>query len=261
MIYDGHGSHLTYYTARQAMDNGIILLCLPPNTSHALQPLDVGVFAPLKKIWKDVLKTWYRESRQRNVSKATFPFLLKRLSNFLKPVNAVKGFVGCGLFPVNKEKVKHKILLTEKGTSDNATQAARTSLEEDCPSTSLEQNCPSISLEQNRPSTSVEQTGPSTSQGHTDLSPSQAHEDPATSQDWDNSATSQNDAHPANRFSSLGLVTSPFKDLKVAILSTLSPPQSSLTTLALQNLKKNRKRVQSKVDEVLTEETVGQQLL
>lgn len=54
LIYDGHGSHLTYGTVKSAMANNIIILCLPPNTSHALQPLDVGVFRPLKLAWKDI---------------------------------------------------------------------------------------------------------------------------------------------------------------------------------------------------------------
>ncbi|KAG8180984.1 hypothetical protein JTE90_024732 [Oedothorax gibbosus] len=79
LIFDGHGSHLTYKTIKQAIDNEIIIICLPPNTSHALQPLDVGVFAPVKRSWRKILKTWYRESRLQKISKATFPYLLKQL--------------------------------------------------------------------------------------------------------------------------------------------------------------------------------------
>ena len=48
LTFDGHGSHMTYPTVKAVMDNGILLVCLPANTSHALQPLDVGVFKPLK---------------------------------------------------------------------------------------------------------------------------------------------------------------------------------------------------------------------
>ena len=57
LIYDGHGSHITYTTIKTAMDNKIIILALPPHCSHALQPLDVGCFAPLKKTWKTVLNS------------------------------------------------------------------------------------------------------------------------------------------------------------------------------------------------------------
>ncbi|CAL4252189.1 unnamed protein product [Meganyctiphanes norvegica] len=36
LTYDGHNSHLTYDTVEAAIDNQIIILCLPPNTSHAI---------------------------------------------------------------------------------------------------------------------------------------------------------------------------------------------------------------------------------
>jgi len=44
VVFDGHGSHLTFTTAEMAKDANITLICLPPHSSHALQPLDVGVF-------------------------------------------------------------------------------------------------------------------------------------------------------------------------------------------------------------------------
>ena len=30
------------------MDNNIILMILPPHSSHLTQPLDIGIFGPLK---------------------------------------------------------------------------------------------------------------------------------------------------------------------------------------------------------------------
>ncbi|XP_065662787.1 uncharacterized protein LOC136085412 [Hydra vulgaris] len=56
LLCDGHNSRITYSTVKKALDNHIILICLPPNTSHALQPLDVGFLAPLKSHWKKILK-------------------------------------------------------------------------------------------------------------------------------------------------------------------------------------------------------------
>ena len=52
LFYDGHVSHLTFKTAQSCMEEKIITICLPPHTSHTLQPLDVGVFKPLKDHWK-----------------------------------------------------------------------------------------------------------------------------------------------------------------------------------------------------------------
>jgi hypothetical protein len=49
LIMDGHSSHITANVIAFCMRNAVDMLILPPHTSHMLQPLDVGVFAPLKR--------------------------------------------------------------------------------------------------------------------------------------------------------------------------------------------------------------------
>jgi hypothetical protein len=44
LIFDGHGSHLTYEFITYCWDNKIIPFGLPSHTSHILQPLDVVIF-------------------------------------------------------------------------------------------------------------------------------------------------------------------------------------------------------------------------
>jgi hypothetical protein len=36
--------------------NAIICLYMPPHTSHLLQPLDIGVFGPLKQVYGELVK-------------------------------------------------------------------------------------------------------------------------------------------------------------------------------------------------------------
>ncbi|XP_065672255.1 uncharacterized protein LOC136090074 [Hydra vulgaris] len=110
LLCDGHNSHITYSTVKKALDNHIIILCLPPNTSHALQHLDVGFFAPLKSHWKKILKDWLRESRHKNVDKSVFPTLLKALISKIDKKLLKSGFNGSGLYPVNKSKPMKKIV-------------------------------------------------------------------------------------------------------------------------------------------------------
>eukprot|EP00794_Sanderia_malayensis_P019809 gene19809-21749_t len=86
------------------------MICLPPHTSHALQPCDVALFRPLKVCWKDVLKLWFRETRPQNVDKAVFPTLLSKLWSKIKPSNAVAGFSGSGLLPLDRKRVQPKIV-------------------------------------------------------------------------------------------------------------------------------------------------------
>ena len=42
------------------MDNNIVLLILPSHTSHLTQPLDVGIFGPLKSAMSFQLNTIFR---------------------------------------------------------------------------------------------------------------------------------------------------------------------------------------------------------
>lgn len=117
LLFDGHNSHLTYNAVKMAKDNQIILMCLPPNSSHALQPLDVGVFSPLKAIWKDILKQWFRETRLTAVSKAVFPTLLNKLVQRLKDTHLIGGFKGTGLFPVNEAKPMEKVVTSDENAA------------------------------------------------------------------------------------------------------------------------------------------------
>ncbi|KAF0311201.1 Jerky -like [Amphibalanus amphitrite] len=174
LVYDGHGSHMTYRTAALAKDNNITVVCLPPHTSHAIQPLDVAVFKPVKVAWAQILKRWQRESRLVAVDKSVFPTLISQLWKELDPVHAVAGFRGSGLFPVDAEKVRSRMV------------------------------------------------GPG--------------------------STSRDD------------IPSPDEALQDAVLSVLSPEQSSETKAALANKTKRRSRVQNKSGEVLTSESSLQRL-
>lgn len=53
LIYDGHGSHDTLDVIALSREHNVLLYCLPPHTTHKLQPLDVGVFGPFQRAWAD----------------------------------------------------------------------------------------------------------------------------------------------------------------------------------------------------------------
>ena len=48
LIRDGHDSHISMKFVAHYIENDICLFLLLPHSSHLLQPLDVGVFSPLK---------------------------------------------------------------------------------------------------------------------------------------------------------------------------------------------------------------------
>lgn len=45
---DNHGSHITWQFIEYALSHKIVLVALPPHSTHKLQPLDVGCFGPLQ---------------------------------------------------------------------------------------------------------------------------------------------------------------------------------------------------------------------
>ena len=49
LIMDGHRSHVTAKVIAHYMERAIYLLIIPLHYSHALHPLDVCIFSPLKR--------------------------------------------------------------------------------------------------------------------------------------------------------------------------------------------------------------------
>lgn len=72
LIVDGHDSHLTTKVIQYCIDNKIILLCLPPHTTHMLQPLDVGCFGPLSQVYKGMISDAYTFGSSYNIEKCEF---------------------------------------------------------------------------------------------------------------------------------------------------------------------------------------------
>ena len=110
LFLDGHHSHISLELIRKARANNVILQCLPPNTTHLLQPLDVGVFAPVKSAWKSILKRYKLETRGERVSKEVFPSLVAQLWDAsFKPDHCKGGFRGAGLVPFSRRHVLQKV--------------------------------------------------------------------------------------------------------------------------------------------------------
>ena len=58
LFFDGHGSHIGIDIVTKARKENVILYCLPPHTTHVLQPLDVSVFVAVKRAWGKILKDY-----------------------------------------------------------------------------------------------------------------------------------------------------------------------------------------------------------
>jgi hypothetical protein len=55
LILDGHASHVTFEFIQYCQEHNIVPLCLPPHSTHYLQPLDVGIFGPLAQAYRGLV--------------------------------------------------------------------------------------------------------------------------------------------------------------------------------------------------------------
>jgi DDE superfamily endonuclease len=58
LIVDGHSSHINWALISLADALRILILVLPPHTTHRLQPLDVGLFSPLSQAYSARLNAY-----------------------------------------------------------------------------------------------------------------------------------------------------------------------------------------------------------
>ncbi|KAF1982819.1 CENP-B protein [Aulographum hederae CBS 113979] len=78
LICDGHGSHTTVEFMKIAKDNRVFIIYLPSHTSHVLQPLDLGVFGPLKQKYSQQLQKLAAFTDGTDIKKNMFLDLYKK---------------------------------------------------------------------------------------------------------------------------------------------------------------------------------------
>ena len=109
LIIDGHESHDSVDFQQYCKDNKIIILCMPPHSSHLLQPLDVGCFSPLKKAYGRQVEGLMR-SHINHITKLEFlPCFKGAFFASITKSNIQGGFRGAGLVLFNPEAVLSKL--------------------------------------------------------------------------------------------------------------------------------------------------------
>src|SRR2546423_11665002 len=105
LICDGHDSHISANFIAHCINNNIVLLILPPHTSHVLQPLDVGLFGPLKQAVSArldrIISTGINRLQKPEFAESYFQAGLTAF----RTANIQGGWRGAGLFPLNRQKV------------------------------------------------------------------------------------------------------------------------------------------------------------
>ena len=109
LICDGHDSHITAEFIAHCMDNNILLMILPPHSSHLTQPLDVGVFGALKKHMSAEIGPLIRTGVTRIQKVEWLTAFVAAHDKAVSPKNIHGGFRGTGIHPFLPTKVLRRL--------------------------------------------------------------------------------------------------------------------------------------------------------
>lgn len=105
LIYDGHASHISLPLVEKAVDNGVVIIKLPPHSSHLLQPMDLCVFKSLKLAWDTELIKWQRQNYGIRLPKAMFATIISKIWSQTNSEIISKGFEKAGIYPFNNQVI------------------------------------------------------------------------------------------------------------------------------------------------------------
>ncbi|ELT96991.1 hypothetical protein CAPTEDRAFT_59258, partial [Capitella teleta] len=95
-ILDNHESNASCRVIDIAREHGIVLLTIPPHTSHKLQPLDCTVYGPFKAAYDRAADAWLRSHPGKTI------YDIPALANeAITARNIISGFRSTGIFPFN----------------------------------------------------------------------------------------------------------------------------------------------------------------
>nr|XP_049693639.1 uncharacterized protein LOC126054037 [Helicoverpa armigera] len=127
LFLDGHSSHININLSEYCKEHEIILIAFYPNATHRLQPLDVGVFYPLKNCWRNDVREWRMANSGKKMQRSDFPIILhKSINATLSPAIIAKAFQTCGLYPFNEDAIDYSKLIKEISNEENNNLALST---------------------------------------------------------------------------------------------------------------------------------------
>jgi hypothetical protein len=109
LILDGHESHLDQDFKDYCLEHKILTLCMPPHSSHILQPLDVVCFSPLKRKYSQRVRDLARR-RVFHINKEDFlPAFKDAFFDVFTEENCRKAFEASGIVPINAQVVLDRL--------------------------------------------------------------------------------------------------------------------------------------------------------
>lgn len=102
LVLDNHSSHCSLKAYDFCKKNGIVMLSLPPHSSHRMQPLDVSFFGPLKKAFRSECDLQMKNNSFQKLTHYDVASLFnKAYSRVATIAKGIAGFKASGIFPIN----------------------------------------------------------------------------------------------------------------------------------------------------------------
>ena len=113
LIVDGHSSHVNMAFISICEEERIILIILPPHSTHRLQPLDVGIFSPLANAYSKELGDFiYNGYGWERMTKANFWNIFYPAWRKALTVDNIKGaFRATGIQPFKPDAVLKQLTI------------------------------------------------------------------------------------------------------------------------------------------------------
>ena len=109
LLMDGHLSHFSPLFVNKTAEEQVIVFCLPPHSTHKTQPLDKGVFSPLKRAWREECHSYILANPGKVVTCFQFSFLFGcAWMKAMTPLNTVAGFKVTGVYPTDRYRILPK---------------------------------------------------------------------------------------------------------------------------------------------------------
>ena len=103
LLMDGSSTHFSPLFVNKAAEEKVIVFCLPPNSTHKAQPLDKGVFSPLKRAWREECHNYLLCNPGKVVTRYQFSILFGRAwLRAMTPKNIISGFSVTGVYPTDR---------------------------------------------------------------------------------------------------------------------------------------------------------------
>jgi hypothetical protein len=109
LVLDGHESHHSLDFQELCKENNIYTLCMPPHSSHLLQPLDVGCFSPLKRAYSREVEALIRHHINHITKLEFLPAFKAAYDQSFTSANICSAFRGAGLVPLLPDAVLSKL--------------------------------------------------------------------------------------------------------------------------------------------------------